>query len=325
MGSSSCGTDLQAVIVAGFNQAFLKGNDWNMRCCKCDSRLPHARNGHRVANLLSSAGRARWWQSQSGMEHVYLQLDLDEKFQLSSIVLDFRVKFSVQDLASTITTSYSQSVNKLGQFTNLRINFTQLPHVMHHSYRSPSSFYAVTEMQVLGSCFCNGHADRCIPSRDPRAMVHGRCECQHNTAGPNCGHCAALYNDRPWAPAEDNDPHECQLCNCNGHSASCHFDPEVFHSSGGVSGGVCDDCQHNTEGNNCERCKTNYFRNQRQDLTHPEACQPCECDPDGTVPGSVCDPLSGHCVCKENVQGERCHLCKPGFAQLTHANPLGCR
>ncbi|NXJ11488.1 LAMB3 protein, partial [Odontophorus gujanensis] len=366
--------------------------EWNMRCCKCDSRLPHARNGHRVANVLSSAGRARWWQSQSGMENVYLQLDMDQEFQLSSVVLDFRsplpaamlierstdfgktwevyqymasdcaaafphiprgapeswgdarcqtlqvqhgypmhggkVKFSVQDLASTITTSHSQTVNKLGQFTNLRINFTQLPHIVHHSYRSPSSFYAVTEMKVLGSCFCNGHADHCIPARDLHAtvsLVHGSCECQHNTAGPHCGHCAALYNDRPWAPAEDNDPHECQRCNCNGHSASCHFDPEVFHASGGLSGGVCDDCQHNTAGNNCERCKTNYFRNQRHDLSHPEACQPCECDPDGTVPGSICDPLSGHCVCKENVQGERCHLCKPGFAQLAHANPLGCR
>lgn len=51
----------------------------------------------------------------------------------------------------------------------------------------------------------------------------------------------------------------------------------------------------------------------------------CECDPDGTVPGSICDPLTGRCVCKENVQGERCHLCKPGFAQLAHANPMGCR
>ncbi|NXI74677.1 LAMB3 protein, partial [Anseranas semipalmata] len=376
---------------------------WNMRCCRCDSRLPHAHNGHRVTNVLSSAGRSRWWQSQSGIEHVYLQLDLDEKFQLSSILLDFRsplptamlierstdfgetwevyqylasdcatafphvprgspeswgdarcqvlqarhgypayggkVKFSVQDLASTITTSYSQAVNRLGQFTNLRINFTQLPHVLRQGYRSPSTFYAVTEMQVLGSCFCNGHADRCTPSRDlPTAIlparrskawslrqVHGRCECQHNTAGPHCDRCAALYNDRPWAPAEDNDPHECQRCNCNGHSASCHFDPEVFRASGGVSGGICDDCQHNTAGNNCERCKTNYFRNQRQDLAHPEACLPCECDPDGTVPGSICDPLSGRCVCKENVQGERCHLCKPGFAQLAHANPMGCR
>uniref|UniRef100_A0A8C3C3M0 Laminin subunit beta 3 n=1 Tax=Cairina moschata TaxID=8855 RepID=A0A8C3C3M0_CAIMO len=237
-----------------------------------------------------------------------------------------KVKFSVQDLASTITTSYSQAVSRLGQFTNLRINFTQLPHVLRQGYHSPSTFYAVTEMQVLGSCFCNGHADRCAPSGDPHAMqVHGHCECQHNTAGPHCERCAALYNARPWAPAEDNDPHECQRCNCNGHSTSCHFDPEVFRSSGGVSGGVCDNCQHNTAGNNCERCQTNYFRNQRQDLTHPEACLPCECDPDGTVPGSICDPLSGRCVCKENVQGERCHLCKPGFAQLAHANPMGCR
>ncbi|KFQ40460.1 Laminin subunit beta-3, partial [Mesitornis unicolor] len=155
--------------------------------------------------------------------------------------------------------------------------------------------------------------------------VHGHCVCQHNTAGPNCDRCAALYNDQPWAPAEDDDPHECQRCDCNGHSASCHFDPELYRASGGVSGGVCDDCQHNTEGTNCERCKTNYFRNQQQDLTHPEACLPCECDPDGTVPGSVCDALTGRCVCKENVQGDRCHLCKPGFAQLAHANPTGCR
>lgn len=39
---------------------------WSMRCCRCDSRLPHAYNGHRVENVLSSAGRSRWWQSQNG-------------------------------------------------------------------------------------------------------------------------------------------------------------------------------------------------------------------------------------------------------------------
>ncbi|XP_054660088.1 laminin subunit beta-3 isoform X2 [Grus americana] len=359
--------------------------EWSMRCCRCDSRLPHSYNGHRVENVLSSAGHSRWWQSQSGIERVSLQLDLDQTFQLGSILLHFRsplpaamlierstdfgktwevyqylasdcatafphvpqgspenwqdvrcqalqgyplhggrVKFSVQDLASTITTSYSQTVDKLGQFTNLRINFTKLPHIARQGYRSPSTFYAVTEMQVLGSCFCHGHADHCAPSEDPHTAVHGHCVCQHNTAGPNCDRCAALYNDRPWAPAEDNEPHECQRCNCNGHSASCHFDPELYHASGGASGGVCDDCQHNTEGNNCERCKTNYFRNQQRDLAHPEACLPCECDPDGTVPGSICDPLTGRCVCKENVQGDRCHLCKPGFTQLANANPMGC-
>ncbi|XP_009330262.1 PREDICTED: laminin subunit beta-3 [Pygoscelis adeliae] len=360
--------------------------EWSMRCCRCDSRLPHTYNGHRVENVLSSAGHSRWWQSQSGIKRVSLQLDLDQTFQLSSILLHFRsplpaamlierstdfgktwevyqylasdcatafphvprgspeswqdarcqalqghplhggkVKFSVQDLASTITTSYSQTVDKLGQFTNLRINFTELPHIARQGYRSPSTFYAVTEMSVLGTCFCHGHANRCAPSGDLHAAVHGHCVCQHNTAGPNCDRCAALYNDRPWAPAEDNDPHECQRCNCNGHSTSCHFDLELYRASGGASGGVCDGCQHNTEGNNCERCKTNYFRNHQQDLAHPEACLPCECDPDGTVPGSICDPLTGRCICKENVQGDRCHLCKPGFAQLANSNPMGCR
>ncbi|NWV62794.1 LAMB3 protein, partial [Malurus elegans] len=241
-----------------------------------------------------------------------------------------KVKFSVQELGSTITPSYSQAIEKLGPFTNLRINFTELPHVPRQGYHAPSTFYAVTELQVLGSCFCHGHAERCGPGGNQHGtlspqQVPAHCVCQHNTAGPNCERCAALYNARPWAPAEDSDPHECQRCDCNGHSSSCHFDPELYRASGGASGGVCDNCQHNTEGNNCERCATNYFRNQQQELSHPEACLPCECDPDGTVPGSVCDPATGRCVCKDNVQGDRCHLCKPGFAQLASANPAGCR
>ncbi|XP_075377879.1 laminin subunit beta-3 isoform X5 [Mycteria americana] len=349
--------------------------EWSMRCCRCDSRLPHAYNGHRVENVLSSAGHSRWWQSQNGIERVSLQLDLDQTFQLGSILLHFRsplpvgmlierstdfgktwevyrylasdcaaafphiprgspeswqdarcqalqghplhggkVKFSVQDLGSTITTSYSQTIDKLGQFTNLRINFTRLPHIVRQGYRSPSSFYAVTEMQVLGSCFCHGHADRCAPSGDLHAavsteQVHGHCVCQHNTAGPNCDRCATLYNDRPWAPAEDNDPHECQRCNCNGHSTSCHFDAELYRASGGASGGVCDNCQHNTEGNNCERCRTNYFRNQRQDLAHPEACLRCTCNVLGTRQDMPCDDETGRCFCLPSVVGNNCDQC----------------
>ncbi|NWY36607.1 LAMB3 protein, partial [Sylvia atricapilla] len=389
--SSTCGLSKPETYCTPHGQ-------WNMKCCRCDSRLPHSPSGHRVDNVLSSAGRARWWQSQNGVEHVSLQLDLEQLFQLDSVVLHFRsppaamllersqdagrtwqvlqylasdcaaafprvprgapgswqdprcqelrghplhggtVKFSVRDLGSTISSSYSQAVEKLGPFTNLRINFTELPHIPRQGYHAPSTFYALTEMQVLGSCFCHGHAERCAPAGGQPStvssgvgdsfsvqQVSGHCVCQHNTAGPHCERCAALFNAQPWAPAEDSHPHECQRCECNGHSSSCHFDPEMYRASGGASGGVCDNCQHNTEGNNCERCKTNYFRNPRQELSHPEACLPCECDPDGTVPGSACDPGTGRCVCKDNVQGHRCHLCKPGFAQLAGANPAGCR
>uniref|UniRef100_A0A7M4DUM8 Laminin subunit beta 3 n=1 Tax=Crocodylus porosus TaxID=8502 RepID=A0A7M4DUM8_CROPO len=369
--------------------------EWQMKCCRCDSRVPHTYNSHRVDNVLSSRGHLRWWQSQNNVNPVSLQLDLDGKFQLSSILLDFRsplpagmlierstdfgktwriyqylasdcaasfprvprgsperwhdvrcqelraqhrhpqrggkVEFNPIALGSGITTSHSQSINHLGEFTSLRINFTELPRLPHHGYRASSSFYAVTEMKVQGSCFCHGHADRCAPSSPPSGdtsaavKVHGHCMCQHNTAGPHCNRCAAFYNDQPWRPADDRSPNECRKCDCNGHSETCHFDPAVYQASGGVSGGVCDNCQHHTEGRSCERCKTNFFRNRRQDLAHPEACLPCECDPDGTVPGSICDALTGRCVCKENVQGDRCHLCKPGFTQLANANPQGCR
>uniref|UniRef100_A0A8C3MWY8 Laminin subunit beta 3 n=1 Tax=Geospiza parvula TaxID=87175 RepID=A0A8C3MWY8_GEOPR len=150
-----------------------------------------------------------------------------------------------------------------------------------------------------------------------------RVPAQHGRAALRALRCPV---QRPaLGPAEDSDPRACQRCDCNGHSSSCHFDPELYQASGGASGGVCDSCQHNTEGNNCERCQGGFFRNPRRELSHPEACLPCECDPDGTVPGSVCDPGTGRCVCKDNVQGDRCHLCKPGFAQLASANPAGCR
>ncbi|RMB99308.1 hypothetical protein DUI87_24041 [Hirundo rustica rustica] len=389
-GVEHCGQNIPNPPIPGhfsyeLNSCFTRHEWWSMKCCRCDSRLPHSYGGHRVENVLSSAGRARWWQSQNGVERVSLQLDLEQMFQLDSVVLHFRsppaamliecsvdagrtwqvlqylasdcaaafprvprgsperwqdprcqelrghplhggtVKFSVRDLGSTISSSYSQAVEKLGPFTNLRINFTELPHIPRQGYHSPSTFYAVTEMQVLGSCFCHGHAERCAPAGDQHStQVTAHCVCQHNTAGPHCERCAALFNARPWAPAEDSHPHECQRCDCNGHSSSCHFDPELYRASSGASGGVCDNCQHNTEGNNCERCKANYFRNPRRELSHPEACLPCECDPEGSVPGSVCDPGTGRCVCKDNVHGDRCHLCKPGFAQLAGANPAGC-
>uniref|UniRef100_A0A670YBI5 Laminin subunit beta 3 n=1 Tax=Pseudonaja textilis TaxID=8673 RepID=A0A670YBI5_PSETE len=369
--------------------------EWQMKCCVCDSRTPHAFNSHQVENVLSSTGHKRWWQSQNDVKHVSLQLDLNNTFQLANLLLDFRSPLpggmvierstdfgttwkiyqylstdcstifpwilkglpqkwqdvrcqDIQsqprqpqnggkvlkmqyclDLTSGMRTSKSQRINNLAEFTNLRINFTQLTRFPHQGYRLPSAFYALNEMQVQGSCFCHGHADRCAApdasSGEPRAMVHGRCVCQHNTAGPNCDHCASFYNDQPWRPAEDDNPNECCRCNCNGHSHKCHFDQSVYQANGGKSGGVCEDCQHNTEGRNCEFCKINFFRNRRFDLGHPEVCLPCECDPDGTVPESSCDRMNGRCVCKDNVQGDRCHLCKPGFTQLTNSNPQGCR
>ncbi|XP_029429936.1 laminin subunit beta-3 isoform X2 [Rhinatrema bivittatum] len=383
--SSTCGLTKPETFCAPYGE-------WQMKCCRCDSREPLTQTSHRIMNVLSPLGPLRWWQSQNDVDQVSLHFDLDRKFQLSDLMLDFRspvpagmvierssdfgktwkvyqflahncaasfphvrrghperledvrcqeltsdptqggkIRFSPVELASGVISSHSQRTNQLGEFTNLRVNFTQLTRLPARKYHTPSAFYAVSELHVRGSCLCYGHAERCVPgsgpSGDPHAnvQIHEVCACQHNTEGLNCERCADSYNDLPWRPADDQNPNACKRCNCNNHSDKCHFDPAVYQASGGVSGGVCDDCRDGTTGNNCERCKTNFFRHPQRDISHRDACISCDCDPEGSVDKGSCDPMTGRCTCKQNVAGERCHQCKAGFYQLSGSNPLGCR
>ncbi len=53
-------------------------------------------------------------------------------------------------------------------------------------------------------------------------------------------------------------------------------------------------------------------------------CSSCGCDPAGSVEGTLCDPVTGVCSCKQYVTGTLCDSCVPGFQQLEASNPLGC-
>ncbi|XP_012576653.1 PREDICTED: laminin subunit gamma-3 [Condylura cristata] len=50
--------------------------------------------------------------------------------------------------------------------------------------------------------------------------------------------------------------------------------------------------------------------------------RPCICDPAGSL--GTCDPRSGRCPCKENVEGSLCDRCRPGTFNLQPLNPAGC-
>ena len=62
-------------------------------------------------------------------------------------------------------------------------------------------------------------------------------------------------------------------CNCHDHADTCIFSPYVYASTGNVSGGICENCTHNTEGLKCEFCKEGYYRDPVLELNHPEVCK----------------------------------------------------
>uniref|UniRef100_A0A3P8X1D7 Laminin subunit beta 4 n=1 Tax=Cynoglossus semilaevis TaxID=244447 RepID=A0A3P8X1D7_CYNSE len=228
---------------------------------------------------------------------------------------------------------YSPSVQDLITLTNIRVNFTHLftlgDTLLSRRRRDPQNkyYYALYNMVVQGSCFCNGHAHRCVPIDGGHAhqgMVHGRCVCHHNTAGENCERCMDFHHDTPWRPGGEHAANICRRCQCHGLSNSCHFDAARFEATGGVSGGVCDDCGHQRAGPQCERCRPFFYKDPLRDMNDPHACIPCECSAEGSR-SSECDVLSGQCVCKENVEGRRCDRCKPGFFNMRREDPDGCQ
>ena len=146
---------------------------------------------------------------------------------------------------------------------------------------------------------------------------------EHFTTGLNYEKCMDLYNDLPWDAARGPGGKKgwtfiCKECQCHNHPTSCRLNQTIYTISGNVSGGVCIDCSHNREGKNCESCEPFYYKDPTRPMDDPHACQPCDCDPIGSMNNGTCDRMddpdeAGKRHCRYNVDGRRYDRCKVGF------------
>ncbi|NXU49301.1 LAMB1 protein, partial [Turnix velox] len=356
-----------------------------------------------VVTTFAPRPKKAWWQSENGVEHVSIQLDLEAEFHFTHLIMTFKT-FRPAAMLVERSADFGRSWKVYRYFAyDCASTFPHVPRgpprriddvVCESRY---SDIEPSTEGEVIYRVL-----DPAIPIRDPyspaiqsdglnhkelnlgweqkgrnlQGRLLGSCTAplprkvlsQPTSAG---GSCRALVPAQPdcaqpcaWEmkppqlhtvqpghvqpPAcEPNHTQSCAYtpgrgkphtaqpcgCDCNEHSRRCHFDMAVFLATGNTSGGVCDGCQHNTMGRRCHLCKPFYYKDPSKDLRDPAVCRACDCDPEGSLDGGLCDGaddparglIAGQCRCKEHVAGPRCDRCKPGFFGLSASNPQGCQ
>ncbi|XP_017779043.1 PREDICTED: laminin subunit alpha isoform X2 [Nicrophorus vespilloides] len=178
-------------------------------------------------------------------------------------------------------------------------------------------FYSIKDISIGGRCMCNGHADSCDnrETSDPGILV---CGCRHNTCGSKCDSCCPGFEQKAWRQSKSSAPFECEPCNCFDHSNECIYDAEVDKNQQSLDihgkydgGGVCQNCQHNTEGINCNRCKTKFYKPYSKHWNETDVCHPCDCDKFYST--GDCEEGSGRCTCRPEYQTPNCDSCSFGY------------
>ncbi|NXC45508.1 LAMC3 protein, partial [Penelope pileata] len=169
-----------------------------------------------------------------------------------------------------------------------------------------------------------GHFDDCkpcpCPGRSPCTQVPGSGEvvCTHCPPGQRGKRCELCDDGFFGDPLGQRGPvRPCIPCQCHGN-----VDLNAVGNCDAVSG-RCLRCLHNTTGERCQRCRPGFYG----DALAPSPagkCAPCNCNPDGSVPGPEgCDPGTGQCRCLPYVAGRTCGHCQHGYYGLQPA--VGCK
>uniref|UniRef100_A0A0K2SX80 Laminin subunit gamma-1 n=1 Tax=Lepeophtheirus salmonis TaxID=72036 RepID=A0A0K2SX80_LEPSM len=140
-------------------------------------------------------------------------------------------------------------------------------------------------------------------------------ECPDGRTGPRCELCKDGYFGDPMG--QNGEVRPCQRCECNDN-----VDPNAIGNCDRVTG-ECLRCIDNTDGFNCQQCKSGFFGDALaiKKPGDPPNCQHCQCYPVGTNLDTetflpICNGFTGDCSCKPHVVGRDCEKCANGYFNI---------
>ncbi|KAH3707379.1 hypothetical protein DPMN_066783, partial [Dreissena polymorpha] len=155
------------------------------------------------------------------------------------------------------------------------------------------------ESLTCETCDCN------LSGRENNTCVKigGKCHCKTNAEGDKCATCKPNS-----ANLGSNSTTGCQSCGCNlAGFVSCNFDlsckckPNVENASG-----------------KCNACLAGFYN-----ISRPDGCTNCSCNLYGSN-NTTCNYATGQCQCYDNVEGQKCDICKNLFYNLSSKCSQSC-
>ncbi|KAM9009328.1 laminin subunit gamma-2 [Ara ararauna] len=124
-----------------------------------------------------------------------------------------------------------------------------------HCERCKEGFFRQREEDCCLPCHCHLHG-----ALSPQCNSDGQCSCKPGVMGKKCDQCQPGFESLSEAG-----------CQRSGQSLQCACDPAG--STGDCLSGRCV-CKASTTGQQCERCKRNFYN---LDARNPAGCSPCFC------------------------------------------------
>eukprot|EP00112_Aurelia_sp_Birch-Aquarium-sp1_P024817 Seg80.10 transcript_id=Seg80.10/GoldUCD/mRNA.D3Y31 product="Laminin subunit gamma-1" protein_id=Seg80.10/GoldUCD/D3Y31 len=300
-------------------------------CKVCDARKTELAHPATNINDLKKYGNPTWWQSETLLDNkqpVRIVLDLGKAFEVTYVRITFQsprpYSFAIYKKISTVKDAkwipfqyYSQDCKK-----------------QYGVHSNQMGQMAPKDNQKLA--FCSDRNSGFLPFKGAKitfSPLRGRPDMYRFDKSPGLQEWVTVASlridlDRLNTFGDEvlGDPNVLRSyyysisdvvvagrCKCNGHASEC-----IEAVTNGVEKRFQCKCEHNTDGEDCQRCLPLYNDTpwKRATRSSGNPCSPCKCN--GLADSCVFDQKlyratgrGGRCVdCKNNTEGVNCERCK---------------